>query len=1124
MRRFTIGAKLSVIPVSVLLLCAAASSVAAEETARVDVGGSASGTNLAVVESSANCKVKNRNWGDPATAGQTIYAQAVPKQGAWAEAYFIFTPDKDGEVALRLRAAWADDEKERGKMWVWFDDVSVEGADCPDGGFEAEGSWTMAPENVVKDSPACLSGRSCVQATHDKPVTRILTVREGVPVTVRFNFISGEDARKLPLPGDTPLNLSKAANMGFKDETARDGKGGWSDQGAENDFAGFDTARCYFDAVPFMIVDPEKNGGKAVLTFKSPNLAEGCGLERAVVDINAVKAQWLYLLHTTCWANKVSGYPIGKILLRKTDGGEIALDVQNKRDVADWWMPWDHANASVVCKRKNGKSDVGVYLSKFKLADAPVSVSSVAFQPAGDAIWIVLGATLSTNDYPLSFRQKFVMTADESWRPADMPSKKVLPGSCLDFSSLVADGPSGKFGRVIVNAEGRLAFEGEPDKPVRFFGCSAELTSGPWGWDHASIDECVRLAKLQGYNLFRPHFLDHYLMRKAEKDVEFNPTSLDNFFHLVAQLKENGIYLYLDAMTSWSGYTVGSGYSAKAEAKRFKERIYFDPEVRRNWRAGVEKVLLTVNPYTGTRLVDDPVLAAVLFFNEQELARDCFIGESAVLLDTAWRGWLHEKYGGAAALATAWGRADLGADPFGSLKFNTDHLLKESTEPEAIDATRFSLHCQTELLNWFKRQMSEIGYKGVTTQYDCLTTLETCMARDGAPLISMHTYFDHPTDFTAPGSTISQKSSLEERATYFHRIAATRQTGKPFMITEYGHVYWSQYRFEEGLVVGGYSALQDYDGIMAHALPVELDAQKPMCPFWVNRDPIARASQIIAQLLFLRRDAASSPHMAEIILDKEKVFKEGVAPRRRLGTESELAFVTGFGIGFATPGDGNGSATAKPTAVSLYDGPLAIGDDAPGAGCFDLSAAVGALRSGGVILATNLTNTATGVFHSDTGELLMESGLRRMTARTPRLEAVSMVSPKRISLGTLTVERSSVPACVALASIDGAALGAATRMLLVYATDALNSNSSFGSMERKTLMSLGEPPVLMKAGTLEVSLRIPPVAAMSVWAVAINGERREKLPVEMRDGAFLVRVDTSKLANGPTPFFEIVVE
>ena len=66
-------------------------------------------------------------------------------------------------------------------------------------------------------------------------------------------------------------------------------------------------------------------------------------------------------------------------------------------------------------------------------------------------------------------------------------------------------------------------------------------------------------------------------------------------------------------MSSWTGYTTLSPWDPKVVGKSdFKYKIHFDPAVKKNWSDGVKKLFTRVNPYTKTRLIDDPVLAMII--------------------------------------------------------------------------------------------------------------------------------------------------------------------------------------------------------------------------------------------------------------------------------------------------------------------------------------------------------------------------------------------------------------------------------------------------------------------------------------------------------------------------------
>ena len=63
------------------------------------------------------------------------------------------------------------------------------------------------------------------------------------------------------------LDLRGCANQGFADETADDGKGGWTDQGPANDLLMLKPGKQVMDRTPFDIIDPGSNGGRSCIVL-----------------------------------------------------------------------------------------------------------------------------------------------------------------------------------------------------------------------------------------------------------------------------------------------------------------------------------------------------------------------------------------------------------------------------------------------------------------------------------------------------------------------------------------------------------------------------------------------------------------------------------------------------------------------------------------------------------------------------------------------------------------------------------------------------------------------------------------------------------------------------------------
>jgi hypothetical protein len=727
------------------------------------------------------------------------------------------------------------------------------------------------------------------------------------------------------------------------------------------------------------------------------------------------------------------------------------------------------------------------------------------------------------------------VTENGEWRPLDSPLTSIVAGSALDMSRFI-EKPAGRHGRVVMGKAGRLVFENRPEQRAVFFGCSIAPHEilGKACTTKPAIRAWAESVRRQGYNLVRPHFLDHYLTGASRNDLEFDPEALDRFDYLVACLKDNGIYLYLDAMTSWRGYKAGPGWSPQAKAAGFKSRIYFDEAVREHWKTGVGLLLHHLNPYTKTRLADDPAVAVLLYFNEQNLNFYRSIDEG---FTAPWRAWLKKKYGTTESLRAAWVNAAgkcLLADDL-TLEtvplFTPNHLWQ--SDPRARDVGLFVNDLHVELLDWFNKAIRELGYTGLVTHCDWLNHLGVQSLRNRVPVISMHGYHAHPSDFVTKGSKISQESAVAASNRLFNSMATTRYGNRPFLVTEYGQVFWNRYRYEEGLLIGAYAAFQDWDGLMAHASPVVPRIDSAIRPFWVGHDPVGRASQVVAGFAYMRRDVTPSPHYVEIPLQSAHVFDAVQHARAISADQAKLSLLTGLGLAY--PGEplpaglhprrpdlrlpvfGTSETLVKENFSEVVEG---AADDQR------LVGAVSLLRKAGLLKPSNRTDPAKGIFESDTGQLLMNAPAHQLRVVTPRLEGACIdpaIAPERVVLGQLTINSTSIPASVTAIAVDDRPLAESRRILIVYATDALNSGMTFDTPKRETLVALGGLPVLLRAGRLEATLSGRHAAGMKLWALGLDGSRQQSIDVVANGDVLTWTIDTGRLKIA-SPFFEAVAE
>jgi hypothetical protein len=756
---------------------------------------------------------------------------------------------------------------------------------------------------------------------------------------------------------------------------------------------------------------------------------------------------------------------------------------------------------------------------------------------ASGPLWMMganasVAAQRAKSEFLTNGTKVWMAVSNHEWKAVAMDDGGVKAGSALDFSHLVEAGPSGKFGRVIQHAESGFAFEKRPQQRVYFFGCSISPGSQLKDRSKEAIDAYAENIRLQGYNLVRPHFLDSALTDGVQADLAFNAEFLDRFDYFVSCLKRRGIYLYMDAMTAWKGYTKASTWSKEGKAVNFKQRIYVEKSVRDHWEAGVRKLFTHLNPYTQTRLLDDPVVAVVLFFNEQNLN---LFGSVPPLLEKPWQELLTKKYGTLEALRKAWvhenGRPLLAPN----ITWNTLPLFTPATfwekNQRGIDYGYFITALETDQTRWYIERIRAMGYPGLVTHCDWLQHFRNAVPRNEVEVISMHGYHAHPGDFDSAGSKISQTSSLDEELNWWRGMAGTRFLDRPFALTEYGHVYWNRYRYEEGMAVGAYSAFQDHDLLMAHQVPVNSKAVPGIIrPFSVGNDPVARASQVVSGLLFMRHDVSPAAHTVQLEIRPEELFTtnniSGALPR----DQSRILLVTRFGLTYTGSKPPPGIAKAKSDVTLRVAGSARVVTtdwvasvvDGPD-GKFNAARFFSSLKDKKILPASNRTDVAKGWFETENGQLFLDAKNRILMLCSPRAEGVcDAIFKAPHQLDSLTVVSSSQPAQVTALSLDGKPLKESRRLLLVYATDALNSGATFEQEDRVLLRHKGSLPILMRRGVFSVTLKNQQAANLTVWALGLDGTRRQKIiPAKVSGDAIILRIDTASLTDGPTPFFEI---
>lgn len=693
-------------------------------------------------------------------------------------------------------------------------------------------------------------------------------------------------------------------------------------------------------------------------------------------------------------------------------------------------------------------------------------------------------------------------TADEVWRPVDVRQLSILPGSILDFSPAVAGARSNKKKRLLCASQPYGIEEGFPD--------------------HATADAYAKQLRLHGYNMARFHFVDTVLMTGRLRDFDFNQTQVDRFHYFLSALKREGVAWMMDGLTSSNAAYGDVGGDRWTSKRNVKAGIYYDVAQQEHWKELVKRILAVRNPYTGLRILDDPALYGVVLVNEGGLNHIVNLKPDP-WLDLLFSQWVLKRYGTVESARKSWGMAALPGD-----RITLPRKVWTAT-PLVKDAQRFYYDSQNETLRWMTEYMRTLGYAGLVTAFNNWPNLQDQATRAHLPWVAFNAYHEEPTDFVRLGSSLSQNSSLVNGLAYVRSMASSRYWGKPFTVSEHGHPFWNRWRYESGLAVGAYAALQDWDLICRHGSgPVELaygsgksDRRKAIYPYGIGMDPIERANETLTALLYLRGDVSPANHRIGIRLSEDYVFEKGGGIGHLPEAATRLGLVTGIGLVWedqkpALPLDSIFEPAIKqPTLANKLAEKVGLTGEP------SFPEILSNLQKRDLLQGNKSDGKST--FISDTGEILLEPLAKSLKVITPRTEAVAFErAPGK--LNTLTISQATVPALFAASSMDGRSLETSGRVLLIVATDARNSGMRFADTDERELLSLGSLPVMLRVVHLTARLRHSEPEKLTLYALSLNGERTERLPLTIATDGVTFTIDTASLKHGPTTYFELAIE
>ncbi|MBT4822649.1 MAG: hypothetical protein HON70_43480, partial [Lentisphaerae bacterium] len=650
--------------------------------------------------------------------------------------------------------------------------------------------------------------------------------------------------------GVVPIDLRGAANMGFQDEVDGDRKGGWTDQG-ENDIRMLKPGRRPFGSIAFAVIDPTANAGKSCLVFAGPD--RPYFPEQAELPVGSGPHECLYLLHATAWTPRQAGTAVGTVCAAYADGSETAYEVQVGRDVGNWFGATHLDNGVVGWTGVNKRSALGLYVTRIPLEARPVA--SIRLEASRKAVWMVVAMSAGDSVDVWRATRRHYHFPDADWH-VFTHRVSTEPGSVLDFSTLVEDGPAGKHGPVIAR-DGHFEFRGRPGETVRFNGTN--LCSMANFQEKRASEFLAAELRRKGYNSARLHHFGAQLPRRGGPSTDFDPERRDQIDYLFHCLKQQGLYINIDLYTT---RTVRKGEIPEIDRdvrlNDFKALMAVSPAALANWKTYARYVLTHPNPHTGLAWKDDPALYGICLVNEGNLY--CHWDDSpdiAALYEKRYSEWLVKRGLGPET-------APIGKSP---------------------EWTQFIVELNRTLTQECAAFVRSLGTTALITDTNYRQILPSILLREDLDYVDNHVYWDLKR-FLGKRWKLPyghrQLRDTDHAASTVRRAMPTRDFRRPFTVTEFNYCFPNHHRAEGGALMGAYAALQDWDGIYryCYAHRGSRTQESEECHYLENAsDPVNVLSERISALFFLRRDVRPATTRIPFVYSDHMLAAEGMLVR-----------------------------------------------------------------------------------------------------------------------------------------------------------------------------------------------------------------------------------------------------
>ena len=369
----------------------------------------------------------------------------------------------------------------------------------------------------------------------------------------------------------------------------------------------------------------------------------------------------------------------------------------------------------------------------------------------------------------------------------------------------------------------------------------------------------LQLSKM-GFNMVRLHLLDapwaeENLFDPAYEDTRhFSKRSLERLDYFVAQLKRRGIYVYLDLLCR-RNFKKGDGVAAYPRLEAGAKGVaMYDRRLIELQKEFAREFLTHFNPYTKTKMVDEPAVALLDIINESSLFRFSREGTPPPFyrleLEALWEKYCRENK----------------IRPFDAAR------LRDAQAPEV---QRFYARLQERYFDEMAAYLRGLGLKIPLSGSNLPlqdADLETNRRLD---FIDRHAYWDHPQG--GFGDLVKFHNGLLTQSRDYRnpivKLSREHVAGKPFVAGEWNIAWPNEYRAAGPALIAAYALFQDWQGLLQFNYGGDPNAEKIEGNFDISNKPEIFLQWPSIALFFHRRDLRPAQEIASYPL-----FYQGEIP------------------------------------------------------------------------------------------------------------------------------------------------------------------------------------------------------------------------------------------------------